>query len=70
MEKKIAVPGNCPIPVFDLSEGGIDVVVDGLVKAGAALMTPVSHAPGGWSSEVADPDGYQISIFQSADKPR
>lgn len=63
-------PGNSPIPVFDLNEGGIDAVVDGLVKAGATLVTPVSHAPGGWSSEVADPDGYQISMFQSADKPR
>ena len=63
-------PGNSPIPVFELSEGGIDAIVDGLVKAGATLVTPVSHAPGGWSSEVADPDGYQISVFQSADTPR
>mgnify|MGYP000902841616 CR=1 FL=1 len=30
----------------------------------------VSHAPGGWSSEIADPDGHQISFFQSAEKPR
>ena len=63
-------PGNSPIPVFELSEGGIDAVVDGLVRAGATLVTPVSHAPGGWSSELADPDGYQISVFQPADKPR
>jgi glyoxylase I family protein len=63
-------PGNSPIPVFELSEGGIDAVVDGLVRAGATLVTPVSHAPGGWSSEVADPDGYQFSMFQAADKPR
>jgi glyoxylase I family protein len=63
-------PGNSPIPVFELSDGGIDAVVDGLVSAGATLVTPVSHAPGGWSSEVADRDGYQISVYQSADKPR
>ncbi len=65
-----ARPGNSPIPVFELSEGGIDAVVDGLVKAGATLVTPVSEAPGGWSAEVADPDGYQISMFQSAEKAR
>ena len=63
-------PGNSPIPVFELSEGGIDAVVDGLVRAGATLVTPVSEAPGGWSAEVGDTDGYQISMFQSADKPR
>lgn len=63
-------PGNAPIPVFELSDGGIDAVVNGLVKAGATLVTPVSHAPGGWSSELADTDGYQFSIFQPAEKPR
>lgn len=63
-------PGNSPIPVFELSEGGIDAVVDGLVKAGATLVTPVSHAPGGWSSEVADPDGFQFSMYQPAGQPR
>lgn len=63
-------PGNSPIPVFDLTDGGIDALVDGLVRAGAALVTPVSHAPGGWSSELADPDGYQISVYQSVDRPR
>lgn len=63
-------PGNSPIPVFDLVDGGIDAIVDGLVKAGATLVTPVSHAPGGWSSEVADPDGYQISVYQTAQQPR
>jgi hypothetical protein len=38
--------------------------------AGAALVTPVSEAPGEWSSEVGGPDGYQLSVYQSADKPR
>lgn len=65
-----AKPGNSPIPVFDLTDGGIDAVVDGLVKAGATLVTPVSHAPGGWSAEVADPDGYQVSVYQTVEQPR
>lgn len=63
-------PGNSPIPVFELSDGGIDAVVDGLVRAGATLVTPVSEAPGGWSAEVGDPDGYQVSMFQPGDKQR
>lgn len=65
-----ARPGNCPIPVFDLTDGGIDAIVDGLVRAGATLVTPVSHAPGGWSSELADPDGYQLSVYQTTSVPR
>lgn len=56
--------------MFELADGGIDGVVDGLVAAGATLVTPVSHAPGGWSSEVADPDGHLISMFQSGEAPR
>ncbi len=63
-------PGNSPIPVFDLAEGGIDAVVDGLAQAGATIVTPVSHAPGGWSAEMADPEGYQFSLYQPAEKPR
>jgi predicted enzyme related to lactoylglutathione lyase len=63
-------PGNSPIPVFDLAEGGIDAAVDRLVGAGATLVTPVSHAPGGWSTEVADPDGYMVSMYQGEGKPR
>lgn len=63
-------PGNSPIPVFDLVEGGIDAMVDGLARAGATIVTPVSHAPGGWSAEMADPEGYQFSMYQSAEKPR
>ena len=41
-------PGNSPIVVFDLAEGGIDDVVEGLAQKGATIVTPVSHAPGGW----------------------
>ncbi|WP_373353940.1 VOC family protein [Pseudoroseicyclus sp. CXY001] len=62
--------GNCPMIVFDLDEGGIDAVVDSLVAGGATLMTPVSHAPGGWSAEVTDPDGHIVSLYQDGAKPR
>lgn len=63
-------PGNSPIVVFDLPEGGIDDIVAGLAEKGATIVTPVSHAPGGWSAEIADPDGHQISMYQSEEAPR
>ncbi|PST26983.1 glyoxalase/bleomycin resistance/dioxygenase family protein [Mesorhizobium plurifarium] len=63
-------PGNTPIIVFDLAEGGIDDVVGGLAEKGATIVTPVSHAPGGWSAEFADPDGHVLSIYQPAEAPR
>ncbi|MFC5585160.1 VOC family protein [Nitratireductor kimnyeongensis] len=63
-------PGNTPIVVFDLSEGGIDEVVTGLAEKGATIVTPVSHAPGGWSAEFADPDGHVLSVYQPEDRPR
>lgn len=63
-------PGNSPILVFDLPDGGIDGVVTGLVEAGTTIVTPVSHAPGGWSAEFADPDGYVLSLYQSEEKAR
>ncbi|MCG6114758.1 MAG: VOC family protein [Mesorhizobium sp.] len=63
-------PGNSPIIVFDLPEGGIDDMVAGLAEKGATIVTPVSHAPGGWSSEFADPDGHVISMYQSEAVPR
>ncbi len=63
-------PGNSPIIVFDLAEGGIDDVVAALAEKGATIVTPVSHAPGGWSSEFADPDGHVISVYQSETMPR
>lgn len=63
-------PGNSPIIVFEIAEGGIDDVVAGLAEKGVTIVTPVSHAPGGWSAEVADPDGHQISMYQSEDQPR
>lgn len=63
--------GNSPIIVFDLGEeGDIDEVVAGLAAAGTTIVTPVSHAPGGWSADFLDSDGYIISIYQSEEVPR
>ena len=63
-------PGNSPVVVFDLPDGGIDDVVSALAKKGVTIVTPVSHAPGGWSADVADPDGHAISMYQSENLPR
>lgn len=63
-------PGNSPIIVFDLADGGIDDVFSALAEKGATIVTPVSHAPGGFSAEMSDPDGHVFSYFQSEDKPR
>lgn len=65
-----AKPGQTPIVVFDLVEGGIDGIVGGLAKKGATIVTPVSEAPGGWSADLADPDGHVFSLYQSGEKPR
>ena len=51
-------PGNSPIIVFELADGGIDDMVEALSEKGVTIVTPVSHAPGGWSAEVADPDNH------------
>lgn len=63
-------PGNTPIIVFDLADGGIDDMIAGLAAKGASIVAPVNDAPGGWSAEIADPDGHVLSFFQSEDKPR
>lgn len=63
-------PGNSPILVFDLAEGGIDSVVEALAAAGTPIVTPVSHAPGGWSADFTDPDGYTFSLYQTEQHPR
>jgi glyoxylase I family protein len=64
-------PGASPIVVFDLADGGIDGVVEGLSKKGVTIVTPVSHAPGGgWTADFADPDGHTLSVYQYPGKPR
>jgi predicted enzyme related to lactoylglutathione lyase len=63
-------PGSSPIIVFNLDEGGIDRVVAELASAGANIVTPVSHAPGGWSADFEDPDGYTLSLYQLERVPR
>ncbi len=68
--KQESRPGNSPIIVFDLPEGGIDDMVSALSEKGVTIVTPVSHAPGGWSAEIADPDSHQISMYQSDEVSR
>ena len=68
--QKDSRPGDSPIVVFDLPEGGIDAVIESLAAKGATIVTPVSEAPGGWSGEFADPDGHVLSLYQSEAKPR
>lgn len=68
--KQESRPGNSPIIVFDIAEGGIDDIVAGLAEKGVTIVTPISHAPGGWSADIADPDGHPISMYQSEDMPR
>jgi len=68
--KQESRPGNSPIIVFEINKGGIDDIVSGLAEKGVTIVTPVSHAPGGWSADVADPDGHTISMYQSEDVPK
>lgn len=63
-------PGNSPIVVFELREGGIDQAVAELASAGSTILTPVSHAPGGWSADFLDPDDYALSLYQDESIPR
>jgi len=62
-------PGNTPIVVFGLPEGGIETLVESLAAAGVEIVTPVSEAPGGWSVDFRDPDGQIVSLYQSAEVP-
>ena len=54
-------PGNSPVNVFDLPDGGIDNVVTALASKGTTIITPVSHAPG---------DGRPISPIRTAIRSR
>jgi glyoxylase I family protein len=68
--KQDSRPGNTPIVVFEIADGGIDDMVSELAGKGVTIVTPVSHAPGGWSAEIKDPEGHVLSMYQSAGKPR
>jgi predicted enzyme related to lactoylglutathione lyase len=56
--------------VLGFAEGGIDDMVSELAGKGVTIVTPVSHAPGGWSAEFKDLEGHVLSMYQPADKPR
>lgn len=57
--------GDTPALVFDVTEGGIDDVVADLVAKGVTIVTPVSEAPGGWSADFLDPDGFGLGLWQA-----
>jgi predicted enzyme related to lactoylglutathione lyase len=62
--------GNTPALVFEVSDGGIDDIVADLAAKGVTIVTPVSEAPGGWSADFLDPDGFGLGLWQSGDLPR
>lgn len=62
--------GNTPALVFDIGEGGIDDIVADLAAKGVTIVTPVSEAPGGWSADFLDPDGFGMGLWQAGDMPR
>jgi predicted enzyme related to lactoylglutathione lyase len=62
--------GDTPAIVFTVGEGGIDDVVAELAAKGVTIVTPVSEAPGGWSADFLDPDGFGLGLWQSEDLPR
>lgn len=62
--------GDTPALVFELDEGGIDDVVAELAGKGVTIVTPVSEAPGGWSADFLDPDGFGMGLWQSGERPR
>ena len=66
-----AVRGSTPALIFDISEeGGIDDIVAALVEKGVTIVTPVSEAPGGWSADFLDPDGFGLGLYQAGTLPR
>ena len=62
--------GNSPAVIFTVEDGGIDDIVAELAQKGVTIVTPVSEAPGGWSADVLDPDGFSIGFWQSGELPR
>jgi glyoxylase I family protein len=65
-----AARGATPALIFDLPEGGIDDIVEELVSKGVTIVTPVSEAPGGWSADFLDPDGFGLGLYQAGTLPR
>lgn len=62
--------GNTPALIFTVEDGGIDDIVAGLAEQGVTIVTPVSEAPGGWSADFLDPDGFGLGLWQSGELPR
>lgn len=62
--------GNSPALIFTVEDGGIDDIVAELADKGVTIVTPVSEAPGGWSADFLDPDGFGLGLWQSGDLPR
>lgn len=62
--------GNTPALIFDMPDGGINNVVAELAAKGVTIVTPVSEAPGGWSADFLDPDGFGLGLWQSGELPR
>ena len=56
--------GSSPALVFTVEEGGIDDIVADLASKAVSIVTPVSEAPGGWSADFLDPDGYALGLWQ------
>jgi glyoxylase I family protein len=62
--------GNSPALIFTVEDGGIDDIVAELSEKGVTIVTPVSEAPGGWSADFLDPDGFGLGLWQSEEFPR
>nr|WP_314256553.1 VOC family protein [uncultured Devosia sp.] len=65
-----AVRGSTPALIFTVDDGGIDDIVAALAEQGVTIVTPVSEAPGGWSADFLDPDGFGLGLWQSGELPR
>lgn len=64
------IRGNTPAVIFDIGDAGIDDIVAELSGKGVTIVTPVSEAPGGWSADFLDPDGFGLGLWQSEEFPR
>ncbi len=62
-------PGDSPIMVFDLEDGGIADVVGALAEKGVTIIAPVGDAPEGKGASFRDPDGFAVGLYQSNSKP-